>query len=79
MLQSVHAQGCLLVDFTDQEDAELYLVVEKNILFRIPVKENSVGYLMAVHYVFNIHYNKAAAPALLFIQEIDYPWSRREG
>lgn len=34
------------------------------------MKENAVGYLMAIHYVFNIHYNKAAAPALLFIQEV---------
>ena len=45
------------------------MVLERQILFRIPVKDNCVGYLMAVHYVFNIHYDKAAAPALLFLQE----------
>lgn len=68
--QSVHKQGCILVDFTAADLAEIYMVLERNTLFRVPVKENAVGYMTAIHYVLNIHYNKAVAPPLLFIQEV---------
>ena len=61
-------QGYILVDL-DNDEQDVYLILEKKVQFKISVVKNAVANLMAVHYAFNLNYDQSAEPGLLFLQE----------